>query len=204
MNLVSGPTSRMAEFEWYSHQAVLIPRDSDSVVKLQTAPVFKAGWTKKQGRPEFTAPACPQGVDGEIHAKQSLRRYLLYQPVQNIVLNTSLREATSFPRGVAYRPCVFPYVERSEIQSGVSVSLTGFSVLVSIDHPSTPFTAEVLNSPMVEFSQGDAVPSPRMSLTIFTTIQISQQFTLHGIPAWGLLPPYSAGSCILTALEVIG
>ena len=97
MNLVSGPTSRMAEFEWHGQQVVLRPGYLSPVVKLQTAPVFKAGWTKKQGRPEFTAPACPQGVDGEIHAKQSLRRYLLYHPVQNIVLTPLCARWLHFP-----------------------------------------------------------------------------------------------------------
>ena len=97
MALVSGPTSRIAEFKCYGQQTLLTPIYPGPVVKLQTAPVFKAGWTKKQGRPEFTVPACPPEVDGKIHVQQSLRRYLLYQPIQNIVVTPLCARWLHFP-----------------------------------------------------------------------------------------------------------
>ena len=97
MALVSGLTSRIAEFGCYGQQVVLTPRYPGPVIKLQTTPVFKAGWTKKQGHPEFTAPACPPGVDGKIHVKQALRRYLLYHPIQNIVVTPLSARWLHFP-----------------------------------------------------------------------------------------------------------
>ena len=97
MALVSELTSRIAEFKWYGQQVVLTSRYPSPVVKLQTTPIFKAGWTKKRGSNAFTAPACPSGVDEEIHVKQSLRRYLLYQPMQNIVVTPLCAKRLHFP-----------------------------------------------------------------------------------------------------------
>lgn len=97
MVLVPRLTFRIAEFECYGQQVVLTPRNLGPVIKLQTAPVFKAGWKKKQGITEFTAPACPPEVDEKIHVKQSLRRYLLYQPIQNVVVTPVCARRLHFP-----------------------------------------------------------------------------------------------------------
>ena len=144
MALVSGLTNRVAKFECHGQRVVLTPIYPGPVVKLQTAPVFKTGWKKKKGRPEFTTPACPPGVDGRIHVRQSLRRYLLYYPIRDIVVTPLCARRLHFPEElpialaffhmsnvVRYNPEYLSHLQDSRFWS-VLITLQRHSLLKSL------------------------------------------------------------------------